>query len=96
ANTAPFDPAGPFQVRITLRDGKPAAKKLAARWGFERQGADILFENSRFEDLYLNLLRVCYLTPAIERVLPLALAAANLRGRAGLTWLRRQVKKRGI
>lgn len=96
AKTGPFDPAGPFHARLTLRNGEPAAKKLAARWGFERQGADILLSDSRFEDLYLNLLRICYLTPTIERVLPLALAAANLRGRAGLAWLRRQVKNRGI
>ncbi len=95
ADSGPLKLVGPFHARLTWREGERAAKKLAARWGFKRQGADILLDASRFEELYMNLLRICYLTPAIERVLPLALAAANLRGRAGLAWLRRQVKKTG-
>jgi len=94
AQTVPFEPAGPFHTRVTLREGEPAAQKLAARWGFHRQGADILLRNDRLDDLYLDLIRICYLTPMAERVLPLAVGASNLRGRAGLTWLRHQRKKR--
>ena len=94
AQTVPFEPAGPFHTRVTLREGEPAAQKLAARWGFHRQGADILLYNDRLDDLYLDLIRICYLTPMVERVLPLAVGASNLRGRAGLTWLRHQRKKR--
>lgn len=96
AQTVPFDPPGPFHTKVTLRDGEAAAQKLAARWGFSRQGADIILHNARLDELYLDLIRICYLTPMAERVLPLAVAASNLRGRAGLAWLRRQVKKRGI
>jgi D-aminopeptidase len=94
AQTVPFEPPGPFHTRVTLREGEPAARKLAARWGFHRQGADIVLHHTRLCDLYLDLIRICYLTPTAERVLPLAVAASNLRGRAGLTWLRHQRKKR--
>ncbi|MFZ0243046.1 MAG: M55 family metallopeptidase [Desulfobacterales bacterium] len=94
AQAAPFNPIGPFHVRLTMREGERAAQKLAARWGFHRQGADLVFDRSRFDDLYLDLLRLCYLTPAVERVLPLAVAVSNLRGRAGLAWLRRRLNRR--
>ena len=96
AQTVPFEPAGPFHTRVTLRQGEPAAQKLANRWGFHRQGVDILLHNDRLEHLFLDLIRMCYLTPMLERVLPLAVGVSNLRGRAGLTWLRRQMKKRGF
>jgi D-amino peptidase len=94
AQTFPFDPPGPFHTKVTLREGAPAAQKMAARWGFHRQGADIILRNTRLGDLYLDLIRICYLTPMAERVLPLAVAASNLRGRAGLAWLRHQINKR--
>jgi D-amino peptidase len=94
AQTVPFDPPGPFHTKVTLRAGEPAAQKLAARWGFHRQGADIILHHTRLDDLYLDLIRICYLTPMAERVLPLAVAASNLRGRAGLAWLRHQINKR--
>jgi len=96
AQAVPFEPPGPFDTKVTLREGEPAAQKLAARWGFHRQGADIVLHNARLGDLYLDLIRICYLTPMAERVLPLAVAASNLRGRAGLAWLRRQIKNRGL
>jgi hypothetical protein len=93
ARTVPFEPAGPFHTRITMREGEPAAQKLAGRWGFHREGADILLHHARLDQLYLDLIRICYLTPMLERVLPLAVGASNLRGRVGLTWLRHHIKK---
>ena len=94
AQIVPFDPPGPFHTKVTLREGEPAAQKLAARWGFHRRGADIILQNTHLGDLYLDLIRICYLTPMAERVLPLAVAASNLRGRAGLAWLRHRINKR--
>ncbi|MGD8270442.1 MAG: M55 family metallopeptidase [Desulfobacterales bacterium] len=94
AQTVPFDPPGPFHTKVTLREGGLAAQKLSARWGFRRQGADIILHNTRLGDLYLDLIRICYLTPMAERLLPLAVAASNLRGRAGLAWLRRRLYNR--
>jgi hypothetical protein len=38
----------------------------------------------------MELIRLCYLTPLIVKVLPLALFVSNLRGRLGLAWLRRK------
>lgn len=92
--SVPFDPPGPFRTKMTLREGEPAAQKLAARWGLRRQGADILLYHERLADLFRDLVRLCYLSPMAEQFLPLALAASNLRGRAGLAWLRRRLPKR--
>ena len=39
--TSPYVPAGPFDARVTLRDGESAAARLARRWKFERVGAQI-------------------------------------------------------
>ena len=91
--TGTYDPAGPFQTVLTLRDGTRAAEKLAHRWGFEHQGPKIFLHHDDFQGLYMDLIRICYLIPAAERVLPLALTLSNLRGLWGLAWLRRQVKK---
>jgi hypothetical protein len=41
----------------------------------------------------MELIRLCYLTPAIEKALPLALAAFNLKGRMGIIRARRRLKK---
>lgn len=89
-----YDPNGPFRTLLTVRDGIHSAKKIAQRWEFDQQGQQILFTHNSFTALYRDLIRLCYLTPMAERMLPLALAASNLRGRAGLAWLRRQVKNR--
>ena len=88
-----FAPKGPFRSVLTLRDGRAAAKKLAQRWGFDRRGAQVFFTHDSFKALYRDLIRICYLTPMAERLLPLALAASNLRGRIGLAWLRHRVKR---
>jgi D-amino peptidase len=93
SRTDVYAPEGPFRAVLTMRDGTRAAKKLAQRWGFDHRGAQILLSRNRYKALYRDLIRICYLTPMAERLLPLALAATNLRGRAGLAWLRRQVKR---
>ena len=89
---APYDPTGPFSATVTLRDGEAAARRLAARWGMQCSGADILIRAESIHSLYRELIRLCYLTPLAERMLPVSLALFNLRGRMGLTWLRRQLK----
>jgi hypothetical protein len=43
----------------------------------------------------MELIRLCYLTPAIEKVLPLALAAFNLKGRSGILLARQRLKRWG-
>ena len=91
--TDAYSPQGPFRTVVTMRDGEQAAEKLARRWGLDRQGAEITLTHDCFNALYRDLIRICYLTPATERVLPLALAVSNWRGRAGLAWLRRQINR---
>jgi len=91
-HTAPYRPEGPFDAVVTLRDGESAARKIAGRWGFRRQGMNIFISRSTMSALYLDLVRICYLNPMIEKVLPLALMAFNWRGRTGMSWLRRRLK----
>ena len=93
--TKPYEPLGPFDARVTLRDGEAAAFRLARRWSFEQLGAQIRIQRASIHQLYMELIRLCYLTPAIEKVLPLALAAFNLKGRSGIARARRRLKRWG-
>ena len=92
-HTEVYDPKGPFKTVMTWRNGGRSAQKLALAWGFEHQGEQILLTHNSFGALYRDLIRLCYLTPTVEKILPLALALSNLRGRAGLAWIRRQVQR---
>jgi D-aminopeptidase len=92
--TKPYEPVGPFDARVTMRDGEAEAARLARRWKFEQAGAQIRIRSASIHQLYLELIRLCYLTPAIEKVLPLALAAFNLKGRIGIIRARRRLKRR--
>ncbi len=91
--TKPYEPVGPFDARVTMRDGEAVAARLARRWKFEQFGAQIRIRSASFHQLYMELIRLCYLTPVIEKVLPLALAAFNLKGRIGIIRARRRLKK---
>ncbi|MGD9180807.1 MAG: M55 family metallopeptidase [Desulfobacterales bacterium] len=90
--TIPYAPAGPFNATVTMREGKTVADKLARRWKLERTGAQIRIQATDMIDLYLKLIKLCYLTPAIEKILPLALVAFNLKGRIGIMRARRHLK----
>ena len=91
--TLPYHPSGPFDALITMRDGARMARKMARRWSFDCQGSQILIESADIHGLYDKLIRLCYLTPALEKYLPLALWIFNLKGRVGLAWVRRQLRK---
>jgi len=94
-DTQPHQPVGPFDARVTLRDGETVAARLARRWNFEQSGAQIRIYSDSIHQLYMQLIRLCYLTPAIEKVLPLALMVFNLRGRYGISLARRRLKRWG-
>jgi hypothetical protein len=68
---------------------------LARRWNFELTGEHIRLQAERMDQLYLELIKLCYLTPLTVKVLPLALKAFNLRGRLGLMWARRRLRQLG-
>jgi D-amino peptidase len=95
-STAPYTPAGPFNAVIQMRDGKKAAHLMAKRWGFTRRDNQIFINTNSIHTLYLNLIRLCYLTPMIERILPVSLMIYNLWGRAGRAWARRKIKAQAI
>lgn len=91
----PYQPAGPFDARATLRPGKAAAAKLARRWNYEHSGEQIRLKADDMDQLYLALIKLCYLTPLTVRIMPLALMASNLRGRIGIMWARRRLTQLG-
>lgn len=91
-HTTPYQPKGPFNAVVTMRDGESTARKIARRWGFQWEDMNIFIGRSTMSALYHDLIRICYLRPSIEKVLPLALTAFNWRGRAGMAWLRRRLK----
>ena len=96
SGVTPYLPEGPFHATVTMRDGQAVAARLARRWGFEVRGADLLIRAENIHSLYRDLIRLCYLTPLVERLLPLSLALFNLQGRFGLAWLRRRLKNTSI
>ncbi len=86
-------PEGPFAAVVEMLDGPNIAEKLACRWGYDFKGAEIFLHEDDIEALYKSLLRLCYFTPFVEKILPLGLHLFNLRGRAGLWWVRRRIRK---
>ena len=81
---------GPLQAVVQMRDGSDAAQKLANRWHLDYEANQIILNAPDMPTLYLELIRICFLTPLIEKILPIGLVAYNLRGRWGLDWMRRQ------
>lgn len=91
--TVPYVPTGPINVVVKMRDGAAAAKKIAARWGLTCREDQIIFNADDMHDVYLHLIRICYLTPAIEKTMPLGLWLYNVLGWFGLAWVRQQLKR---
>ena len=90
--TVPYTPKGPFKAVITMRDGAEEAQRLARRWGFRQEGAQIFLEAQTIQALYQDLIRLCYLTPLVEKMLPFALLWHRAVGRLGLQVVRRWLK----
>lgn len=91
-HTRPYLPNGPFKAVITLREGEAAAKKISRRWHFQRDGGRIVFETHDFQNLYMNLIRLCYLTPFVEKMLPISLFLYDLLGRMGQKWVQQHLR----
>ncbi|MCG6916836.1 MAG: M55 family metallopeptidase [Deltaproteobacteria bacterium] len=87
-DTEPYLAAGPFRAEITMWNGESSARKLAQRWGFAQEGSRIFIEAADIHELYSHLIRLCYLTPLTEKMLPWGLSLYNLTGRLGLEWVR--------
>jgi D-amino peptidase len=94
--TVPYRPEGPFDAVVTMRDGEGPARKLARRRGLQSRGADIILHAGDIHELYTALVRLCYLTPLVEKVAPAALRLYGLAGRYGLRWARKRLKRGGL
>lgn len=92
-STRPFDPVGPFEAIVHLRDGPKAALRIAKRWSLEHQDNRVFINTDDIHLLYLNLIRACYLTPLVERLMPVSLPLYNLWGRIGRVRARRRLKR---
>jgi len=90
--THPFQPSGPFQALVKMRDGEAVARKISHRWKLDCRQDEILINTGDMQELFMQLIRICYLTPLVGKMLPLSLAAYNLWGRFGLAWTRRQIR----
>jgi D-amino peptidase len=88
----PYRPEGPFQALVKMRDGEMFARKIARRWKLDCRQDEILINTGDMQELFMQLIRICYLTPLVGKMLPLSLAAYNLWGRFGLAWIRRQIR----
>ena len=87
-------PKGPFKAILTMRDGEDQARELATRWSFSYEGPEIFIKTPDIQQLYKALIKLCYLTPFTEKVLPFALILYKLAGRYGLAMVRRRLKKK--
>ena len=81
-----------MNIVVKMREGV-ATKKIAARWGLKYRENQIVFNADDMHEVYMHLIRICYLTPAVEKTMPLGLWLYNVLGRFGLAWVRRQVKR---
>ncbi len=91
--TLPVRSEGPMRVKLRMQTGSTAAQKMARRWGVVHQGDQMVIDANDIHDVYLHLIRICYLTPLIAKTLPLGLWIYNLWGRIGLAWVRRRMKR---
>ena len=89
-DTVPYIMKTPCNVELKVRDGESAAEKIARRWQLERSCDRIFFSAESFDEFYKILIRISYLTPFIEKILPAALPLFNLFGRFGLSVIRRK------
>ena len=91
-STRPYLPAGPFEAVVQMRNGRETAARAAKRWGYRHEDRRIFIRTDDIHQLYLNLIRLCYLTPLIERSMPASLFMYHLWGRIGRLWVRRRLK----
>ena len=85
---APFSPQGPFRAEVRFRDGTAAARQVQARWHLKRAGNTLLLQTDTMEDLYADLIKICYLNPLVQKFLPLGLLLYRALGVTGITWVK--------
>jgi D-amino peptidase len=81
-------PKGPFNVVVTMRDGEKTAEKLSKRWRLHHSGKNIIFKADDIHSVYMQLIRISYLMPLIEKFSGISLFLYNLYGRIGRLYVR--------
>jgi len=89
--TSPYLPRGPMRVMIKMRTGAIVTGKIARRWNLVFRDDQIVIDAADIHEVYMHLIRICYLTPTLEKTMTLGLWAYNIWGRMGLAWVRRQI-----
>ena len=89
--TVPYEPEGPMRVMVKMRQGSIAGHKMTKRWGLELRGDEIIINAADIHDVYMHLIRICYLTPILEKTLSLGLWMYNLWGKMSLAWVRQNM-----
>ncbi|MCP4756154.1 MAG: hypothetical protein GY866_35270, partial [Proteobacteria bacterium] len=79
-DTSPYEPIGPFHANVTIRDGESVARSIGKKWKLQTEGATIILDCEDIHSLYTRLLQLCYLTPFVERILPIGIQLFNVRG----------------
>lgn len=91
----PFNREGPFKVVVTMRDGVQAARNRAGKWHLPFQNDQVMFESKTVLSLFKQLIRIAYLHPFLEKILPLGFPFFHVYGRLGQRWIRTLLKKSG-
>jgi D-aminopeptidase len=92
----PLADAGPYAVQVVLRDGATRARQMARRWRLKSEGATVHLDVKNLATLFMILSRICYLHPLVLPLLPVALRLHRFLGRAGLVWVRRQLRQDAV
>jgi hypothetical protein len=71
---------------VTMREGRKAARKIAAQWNFTPKGADLHLDAKNLQELYGMLIKLAYLTPFTLKILTLGLPLYNRMGKLGRLW----------
>ncbi len=90
-NTRIFCPLGPTSALVRLRD-EGRAIKLSRLWGLPLERGALRVDARDMADLYYRLALLCYFTPFLKAILPLALVLFNAKGRLGRAWVRRRLR----
>lgn len=93
--TVPHAPIGPLDAIVTWREGQAAAARLAYRWKLKQRDNRIHIHAGDMHELYLQLIKICYLTPAVTKILPLAMMGFDVWGRSGIWRARRRLMRWG-
>ncbi len=88
----PYRPRGPLYAEIRFRDGEQAARQIQHRWHLKRAGNTILLKTQTLDELYRELIKICYLSPLAEKILPIGLPLYRFIGLAGIAWVAARLK----